>query len=54
MKKTSKLAEKIVSNFPHFCKSLNTPYYLYERLHFLNCVHSCFPLWAVKLLQHKE
>lgn len=34
--KNAKLKEKIVSNFSHFCKSLNAPHYLYERLHFLN------------------
>lgn len=34
--KNAKLEEKIVSNFPHFCKSLNAPHYLYESLHFLN------------------
>lgn len=54
MKKTFKLAEKIVSNFPHFCKSLNAPHYLYERLHFLNLCPFLFFLWALKLLQHKE
>lgn len=41
--KPSKLAEKIVSNFSHFCKSLNAPYYLYEMFHFLNLYPFLFP-----------